>query len=134
MISGIIDAIPRRRFARWAYVPMKCGLIGMHATGWRRIDAARTVFHPRETLPSAARPCCGRRSCPVSRCPVFGYGTNCSLTVRKPIRGWVPSPSLPFSFVRDCSLCAWSLRFLDRIPEGTLITPRTDVPSVLSEI
>lgn len=75
-------------------------------------------FHPRETLPSAARPCCGRRSCPVSRCPVFGYGTNCSLTVRKPIRSWAPSPSfsLPFSFVRDCSPRARPLRFLDWIP------------------
>lgn len=49
MISGIVDAIPhflRRRFARRAYVPIVCGLIGMHATGWRRIDATRTVFTP----------------------------------------------------------------------------------------
>lgn len=48
MISGIVDVIPhfpRRRFARRAYVPMVCGLIGMHTTGWR-VSMQRVRFSP----------------------------------------------------------------------------------------
>lgn len=65
-----------------AYVPTRCptsyGYIGARSTGW----CIAHGFHPRENpLPSATRPCCGRRSCPASRCPVFGYGTDCSHTL-----------------------------------------------------
>lgn len=82
MISGIVDAIPhfpRRRFARRAYVPIVCGTHRYAHYGVASYRRSAHGFHPRETLPSATRPCCGRRSCPVSRCPVFGYGTDCSL-------------------------------------------------------
>lgn len=42
------------------------------------VHRARFFAPVKNPLPSATRPCCGRRSCPASRCPVFGYGTDCS--------------------------------------------------------
>lgn len=90
--SARFPHFPRRRFARWAYVPMVCGLIGMHTTGWRRIDAARTVFTP-------VKPCLPRHDpvvvdaavlCPDVRFSGTGRTAHCEKT----------NPRLgPFSFL-----------------------------------
>jgi len=123
-----------RRFARRPACPhgeLPLMGTGARSTGW----CIAHGFRPRETLPSATRPCCGRRSCPASRCPVFGYGTDCSHILWE--NQSEVGPLLSFLYVAFF-LHPWlpppSARFLDRIPEGTLITPRTDAPLVLSEI
>lgn len=103
MISGIAGAIPhfpRRRFARRAYVPMVCGLIGMQHYGVASYRCAR--FSP--PWNPAFRDTTLLWSTQLSCVQMSGFRVRDGLlTVRKPIRGWAPSPSflLPFSFVRD---------------------------------
>lgn len=98
-----ISAICSTAFRAHTACYLLYGYIGARSTGWCIVHD----FHPRETLPSATRPCCGRRSCPASRCPVFGYGTGLlAHTVRKPIRAWAPSLfPLRCLFPSTCSDC-----------------------------
>lgn len=94
-ISAIHDAIPhfpRQRFARRLSCPYRCVRACVRIAGC--VSARRHGFHPRVTLPSATRPCCGRRA--AVPCPDVRF----SGTGRLLVHCEKTNPSLgPFSFL-----------------------------------